>query len=135
MPEKPESTYTGDPANVPIDAVRMELGREASLTLITDSEIEFNLTRAGNNTLLAASYCAETIAGMYAGLVDKSMGGSSVSLSQKSENWRKKAVALKAMAMNPNITPRASSSAPRALKFGIGQHDNPSSGYSITGYL
>jgi len=109
---------------------------EASLTLITDSEIEYNLVRAGNNTLLAASYCAETIAGTYAGMVDKSMGGSSVSLSQKAEAWRKKAAALRAMAASPTLTPRASSSAPRALKFGIGQHDNPSSGgYSITGYL
>lgn len=133
---EPESTYTGDPANVPVDAVRLELGREASLTLITDSEIEYNLTRAGGNALLAASYCAETIAGTYAGMVDKSMGGSSVSLSQKSENWRKKAAALKAMATSPSITPRASSSAARTLKFGIGQHDNPSSsGYSVTGYL
>jgi hypothetical protein len=133
---EPESTYTGDPENVPVDAVRMELGREASLTLITDSEIEYNLTRSNGNALLAASYCAETIAGMYAGMVDKSMSGSSVSLSQKAEAWRKKSIALKAMALNPSITPRASSSAPRALKFGIGQHDNPSSsGYSITGYL
>ncbi len=132
---EPESTYTGDPANVPVDAVRLELGREASLSLVTDSEIEYNLARASGNALLAASYCAETIAGMYAGLADKSMGGSSVSLSQKAEGWRKKSVALKAMAMSPSITPRASSSAHRALKFGIGQHDNPSSGYSITGYL
>lgn len=133
---EPESTYTGNPATVPIDAVRLELGREASLALITDSEIEYNISRANGNTLLAAAYCAETIAGMYAGMVDKSMGGSSVSLSQKSENWRKKAAALLTRATSPTLTPRASSSTPRALKFGIGQHDNPSSSsYSITGYL
>ncbi len=133
---EPESTYTGNPSTVPVDAVRLELGRESSLTLITDSEIEYNLTRANGNTLLAAAYSAETIAGMYAGMVDKSMGGSSVSLSQKAEAWRKKSAALRAMALSPTIAPRASSSTPRALKFGIGQHDNPSSsGYSITGYL
>jgi hypothetical protein len=133
---EPESTYTGNPSTVPVDAVRLELGKEASLTLITDSEIEYNISRANGNTLLAAAYCAETIAGMYAGMVDKSMGGSSVSLSQKSENWRKKAAALLTRAASPTLTPRASSSAPRALKFGIGQHDNPSTGgYSITGYL
>jgi hypothetical protein len=74
---------------------------------------------------------------MYAGLVDKSMGGSSVSLSQKAEAWRKKSQALRQQALNPSLTPRASSSAPRALKFGIGQHDNTNAmgGYSITGYL
>lgn len=136
-PETPESTYTGNPENVPVDAVRLELGKEQSLTLITDNEIGYNLTRANNNILLAASYCAETIAGYFAGLVDKSMGGSSVSLSQKSENWRKKAIALRAQALNPSLTPRASSSTPRPLKFWIGQHDNTSGAgdYSVTGYL
>lgn len=133
---EPESTYTGDPVNVPVDAVRLELGKTKSLTLITDAEIEYNLGLAKGNTLLAAAYCAETIAGYYAGMVDKSMGGSSVSLSQKAKNWRDKAAALLARAKSPTITPRASSSAPRALKFGIGQHDNPSSsGYNTTGWL
>jgi len=39
------------------------------------------------------------------GLVDKSMGNSSVSLSQKAEAWRKKAIALRAQAMSPSLTP------------------------------
>ena len=126
MPEEePESTYTGDPANVPVDAVRLELGKEKSLGLITDAEIEYQLTMAKGNTILAASFCAENIAGYYADMVDKSMGGSSVSLSQKAEAWRKKALALKAKATSPSLTPRATSSAPRALRFGIGQHDHP----------
>jgi hypothetical protein len=131
------STYTGDPAGRPIDAVRLELGKEISLHHLTDGEITYNLSRANQNALLAASFCAETIAGIYADRVDKSMGGASVSLSQKAESWRKKAAALLARASSPTITPRASSSASRALKFGIGQHDNPAtgSGYSITGYL
>lgn len=128
-----ESTYTGDPAREPVDAVRLELGRTASLDLITDDEIEFNLIRAGGNTLLAAAFSAETIAGYFAGMVDKSMGGSSVSLSQKAEAWRKKAAALLARATSPSITPRATSSAPRVLKFGIGQHDNR--GYRPTGII
>ena len=119
-----ESTYTGNPADIPVDAVRLELGRSASLDLITDAEIEFNLARANGNTLLAAAFCAETIAGTYAGMVDKSMGGSSVSLSQKAEAWRKKAEALKAQALNPSFTPKATSSQPDRLNFWIGQHDN-----------
>jgi hypothetical protein len=122
-----DSTYTGNPSTVPVDAVRLELGKEQSLTLLTDNEIEYNLARANGNTLLAAAYCAETIAGYYAGMVDKSMGGSSVSLSQKAEAWRKKAAALLARATSPTLTPRASSSASRPLKFGIGQHDFHSS--------
>ena len=131
-----DSTYTGNPATVPVDAVRLELGKETSLDLITDAEIEYNLARASNNIILAAAFCAETIAGMYAGLVDKSMGNSSVSLSQKAEAWRKKAMALRAQAMSPTLTPRAGSSASGARKFSLGQHDNISGGsYSITGYL
>jgi len=131
------SAYTNNPSARPIDAVRLELGKELSLALLTDSEISYNLTRAGNNKILAAAFCAENIAGQYAGLVDKSMGNSSVSLSQKAEAWRKKAIALRAQASSPSLTPRASSSAPRALKFWIGQHDNTSGAgdYSVTGYL
>jgi hypothetical protein len=122
------STYTGNPATRPVDAVRLELGKEISLPLITDGEIEYNLTRAGGNILLAASYCAETIAGMYADKVDKSMGGSSVSLSQKSESWRKKADALRVMAQSPTLTPRASSSVAGTRRFSVGQHDFQSYG-------
>ena len=91
MPEEePESTYTGDPANVPVDAVRLELGKEKSLDLITDAEIEYQLTMAKGNVLLAASFCAETIAGYYADMVDKSMGGSSVSLSRRPKHGERR---------------------------------------------
>lgn len=130
------AAYTNNPTGRPIDAVRLELGKDLSLALLTDSEISYHLGRAHNNAVLAAAFCAETIAGMYAGLVDKSMGNSSVSLSQKSEAWRKKAMALRAQAMSPTLTPRASSSASGARKFSLGQHDNISGGsYSITGYI
>lgn len=114
-----------------LGAVRLELGKGQSDDILTDSDIAYYLSRANDNVLLAASFCAESLAGYYAGLVDKSMGGSSVSLSQKAEAWRKKAAALKTMAMSPSITPRASSSTPRTLKFSVGQHDNI--GYSSTG--
>jgi len=117
------STYTGDPAHCPIDAVRLELGKEISLELLTDDEISYNLSNAKDSVLLAASFCAETIAGIYADRVDKSMGGSSVSLSQKAEAWRKKAAALLARAKSPTLAPMASSSRPRRPKFDIGQHD------------
>lgn len=125
-----QATYTGRPAERKIDAVRLELGKDESLELLTDAEIEYYLARANQNVLLAASYCAESIAGMYAGLVDKSMGGSSASLSQKAEAWRKKAHELRYLALNTTLTPKASSSIPRKLRFWIGQHDNRS-GYTL----
>ena len=118
------ATYLSTPATRPIDAVRMELGKEASLALLTDSEITYNLGRANSNALLAAAFCAESIAGLYAGFVDKSMGGSSVSLSQKAEAWRKKAEALRTLAQNTSLTPRFTSSRPGRQNFWMGQHDN-----------
>lgn len=129
------ATYTGNPTGRLIDAIRLNLGRAASLLLITDAEAEYYLTLANNNPLLAAAFCAEAIAGNYAGMVDKSMGGSSVSMSQKAEAWRKKAAALRSLALNSSLTPRASSAAAQTLKFDIGQHDNPglSSSGSIVG--
>jgi len=124
------STYTGDPSHCPIDAVRLELGKEVSLQYLTDDEISYNLSRAGNNVLLAAAYSAETIAGIFADRVDKSMGGSSVSMSQKAEAWRKKAQALMGRAKSPTLTPRASSSRTCAPhRFGVGQHDFHGYGY------
>lgn len=119
------STYTGKPAERRVDAVRLELGKDESLELLTDAEIEYYLDRANQNVLLAAALCAESIAGMYANLVDKSMGGSSVNLSQKAEAWRKKAAALRNLAtLNSTITPRAACRKSN-VRFRIGQHDNP----------
>ena len=112
---------------VEIDRVRGVVDRWGDHFLrkvFTDNEIAYNLARASNNALLAAAFCAETISGFYAGFVDKSMGGSSVSLSQKAEAWRKKAEALRAQALNSSLTPRASSSGARPLNFWMGQHDN-----------
>ncbi len=117
------STYTGDPSNCPIDAVRLEIGKEVSVQYLTDDEVSYNLSKAGDNVLLAAAYCAETIAGIFADKVDKSMGGSSVSMSQKAEAWRKKAQALLERAKSPTLTPRASSSRVARHRFDVGQHD------------
>ena len=52
IPGYDTATYLSTPATRPIDAVRMELGKEASLALLTDSEITYNLGRANSNTLL-----------------------------------------------------------------------------------
>lgn len=138
-PGRPKTLLVLDTSHISlIDNVRhliQDLDEDAPM--LSDEGIYYELTRAGNNKILAAAFCAENIAGQYASLVDKSMGNSSVSLSQKAEAWRKKSQALRQQALNPSLTPRASSSAPRALKFGIGQHDNTNymGGYSITGYL
>jgi hypothetical protein len=117
------ATYQSNPAGRKIDAVRLELGKDTSLTYLTDSEIEYCLIQGSNNVLMAASFAADKVAGLLTDLCDKSMGGSSVSLHQKSESWRQKAQDLLNRARNPSVTPRFSSSTRRTMRFSVGQHD------------
>jgi len=117
------ATYTGNPSTRPIDAVRLELGKEVSIEYLTDDEITYCLSQAGGNVLLGASYGADKIAGIFAYKADQSMESSSLSWSQMAEAMRKKAQDLLTRAKSPTLTPRASSSARRPPKFGIGQHD------------
>lgn len=118
------SSYTAQPATRKIDAVRLLIGKSRALNLITDDEIDYQLSRANGNEILAAAYSAEQIAAWWTDKVDKSMGGSSVSMSQKSKQWQELADNLRSRAMHTSITPRASSSAGREnLKFSVGRDD------------
>lgn len=119
-------TYGGNPASNYIDAVRLEIGKAESITYLSDVEIAYIFaTQGAGNVLLAAAYCCDKIVGQLSDkdYVDRSMAGSSVSLSQLIEWWTRKAEELRRRAMNPSITPRFAASGSRNLKFGIGQHD------------
>lgn len=123
-PEPVVETYGGDPATNYIDAVRIEIGKGQSIEYLTDAEIAYIFaTQGGSNVLLTAAFCCDKIAAQLLKNVDKSMAGSSVSLSQKAQNWITKAEELRRRAMNPTITPRFSSSTAPTRKFAIGQHD------------
>lgn len=119
------ASYSGDPANRVIDAIRLEIDKTKSLALLTDAEITYAYSQGAGNVLLAAAYCCDKIVAQLSSTdyVDRSMAGSSVSLSQLIEWWTRKAEELRRRAMNPSITPRFSASGSRNLKFGIGQHD------------
>lgn len=109
-----------------VESIRLEIGKTESEQYLTDDDITYVFTCQGNyNVLLTAAFCCDKIVGMLSNTdyVDRSMAGSSVSLSQLIEWWTRKAEELRRRAMNPSITPRFSCSGSRPLKFRIGQHD------------
>lgn len=55
----------------------------------------------------AAAICAESLAGKYAGLVDKKIGDLSISYSQRSKQWAEVAVKLRASSRQGLFTPWA----------------------------
>ena len=68
------ATYTGDPASVPVDAVRLYLGDTVAPFVLTDEEIEFFLANADDEPLSAADLGAGAVAARFAGLMDASVG-------------------------------------------------------------
>lgn len=113
-----------DPSEIPIAAIRLEIGKDESEKYLTDDDLAYvHLMQGSGNVLLTAAFCCDKIAAQLLKNVDKSMAGSSVSLSQKAQNWITKAEELRRRAMNPTITPRFSSSTAPTRKFAIGQHD------------
>lgn len=81
------ATYTGEPATVPVDAVRLYLGDTTSPFLLTDEEIEFFLTTADDDALGAAALGAGGLAARFAGLVDSTVGDVSKSYSQRAKGY------------------------------------------------
>ncbi|HOL44582.1 MAG TPA: hypothetical protein PK659_10045 [Methanothrix sp.] len=113
-----------DLSGVPIAAIRLEIGKDASQKYFTDDEIAYMYLEQGKgNVLLTAAYACDKIASMYADAVDKSMASSSVALSQKIEHWRQKAEDLRRRAISPTLTPIFQSSRNRAPRFSVGMHD------------
>lgn len=56
---------------------------------------------------MAAAVCAESLAGKYAGLVDKKIGDLSISYSQRAKQWAELAVKLRASSRQGLFTPWA----------------------------
>lgn len=81
------ATYTGDPASVPVDAVRLYLGDTVAPFVLTDEEIEFFLANADDEPLSAAALGAGAVAARFAGLMDASVGDVRKSYSQRSKGY------------------------------------------------
>lgn len=89
-------SYSGNPAASDIDAVRFYIGdTDTTAEMLTDAEITALVTLAGGDTLLAAVYAAEGLAGKYARRVDKSVGDLSISYSQTSKQFSDLAALLR----------------------------------------
>jgi hypothetical protein len=80
--------YTGDPANVPTDEVRLLIS-DISLTapIFTDGEISYFYTRHGN-VLKAASAAASVLAAKYAAQVSQSSGEESIQFDQLFQHYK-----------------------------------------------
>jgi len=80
-------TYTNDPSEVPLDAVRLEIGdTDTNDQLLSDEEIEHIMTQATGHFYVAAR-CCDLIALKLAKDADRSLGPLSVRLSQRSERY------------------------------------------------
>ena len=90
-------TYSDDPANVPRDAVRLELGdvNASDPMPLTDAAIAFYLTEESDDVLRAAARAAEALAGYYGRQTDYSMGNLSQSASQRAASFRTLAATLR----------------------------------------
>ncbi len=92
------ATYSGDPANSPNDEIRFEIGdTECASALISDEEIAFYVDQGGP-TLYAASKAADVLAVSFAQKVDEKIGGTTLSNSQLTKNYRDMAKRLRVRA-------------------------------------
>lgn len=80
-------TYTNDPQNVTLDAIRVEIyDIDEDNQLLSDEVINYAYSDEGS-TLSAAARCCEILAAKFANQVDKKLGPLSVNLSDKSKMY------------------------------------------------
>jgi hypothetical protein len=100
------ATYSGNPSSSPLDEIRFLIG-DTDLTdpRLTDSEIQYNIVLVSgsnppppNKNFLAASYCAEAIAGKFSRMVDKSVGDLHISYSQLAKQYSALSLRLRSRA-------------------------------------
>jgi hypothetical protein len=107
----PTGTYSGNPASSPLDEVRFLVGdTNAAAFQLSDGEINYNLALVNGNSppppnknFLAASYCAEAIAGQYAKMVDKAVGDLHISYSQLAKQFQGLSLRLRSRAALANV--------------------------------
>ncbi len=120
-------SYTDDPANVPRDRVRLELGdtRHGAFEF-SDREVLWLLAEAGDDPIAAAAKGAHLLAARYAGEIDRSVGDVSRSMTQKARGYRDLARELDAKVA-------AAAASPVPIAFAGGIHDE--SGGPVTPYF
>lgn len=89
-----EWIYTGDPSTRNIDAIRLLIGdTDSTDQLITDSEVQYLLTRHGSVNRTASEAC-RVIAAKFARLMNRSIGGLSADFSAKYNQYMQLADSL-----------------------------------------
>lgn len=141
MAQAPQvATYTNDPANKPLDRVRLEIGdTDCSVAQLTDNEIELYID-AEPSILRAASLCAGLIAAKLARRVDFAHGPVRKNMSQALEHYVALAEALERRAVIDGAVPEALGTTIAEKEaadedsdrvqpdFKKGMHDNPRAG-------
>lgn len=123
-------SYSKNPANSLLDAVRYEIGDTIETDqLLQDEEIQYELTRSGNDVLRAAARCCEAIASKFARLADSTMGQASIQASQKYAQYSAKANKLWSRATKRAVP--FSGSANVSAAFSRGMMDNEDEGALI----
>lgn len=91
-------TYSGDPTASHLDAVRFEVGdTDPTRPLVQDKEITYALSIEGGVLWAAAAICM-ALAGKVARDVDRTMGRTGVTASQRSKQWLTQGKALRVRA-------------------------------------
>lgn len=134
-------SYTANPTNVPVDAVRLLVGDvDESEPQLQDEEINFLITTwADKNTIYyAASMAAETIAARYAREINISADSQSLSAGDLQEKYL--SLAQRLMALHAQLlagglvdaggvtTGEQPDPTVRPLSFAKGMHDDPEAG-------
>ena len=135
-------TYTSDPSNVPLDALRLLIGdTNSSAQQLQDAELTYFLTLADNDVFLAAINAARTLAAKFARDVDSAVESIRIAAQDKykhyielAETIRKQKEDLTTTGFASPVMPGISISTmdsvdddsdrfPNRFRFGL--HDNP----------
>jgi hypothetical protein len=88
-------SYSGNPANSPVDMVRFLIGDTGEPPMLTDEEIQAMLDLYGQDPFRAAVACAYSLAARYSGKADKTVGDLSLTYSSVANGYRDLASQIK----------------------------------------
>lgn len=94
--------YTGDPANVPTDAVRLYVGDVSpTMPILSDADYEYFLAQNNQNVKRSAIVAAQAILFQFSQLVEERIGTLEFNGGQAANNYRQ---ALMMFLNNPNFS-------------------------------
>lgn len=116
------TTYSGDPATSPKDAVRFYLHDKADPWLFTDEEIDYQLSEMGS-VYLAAAELAMVQGASYTDRRDKTVGPLSIKYGEIGDRWYALAKSLRQRGARASGAIAITTQKTRAPYFTLGMHD------------